>query len=105
MGLGLSRTIASQGVCCTVTIVWATRDLVSSLIRDSSHSSICRPQAPSYSIDIFSSEQVRTRPSFRDQHTIDMCEYTKVEYACGHLRYTVRAWCESSHSSRMSRIE
>ncbi|EME45236.1 hypothetical protein DOTSEDRAFT_61794 [Dothistroma septosporum NZE10] len=22
-----------------------------------------------------------------------MCEYTKVEYACGHLRYTVRAWC------------
>ncbi|EME84067.1 uncharacterized protein MYCFIDRAFT_152346 [Pseudocercospora fijiensis CIRAD86] len=22
-----------------------------------------------------------------------MCDYTKVEYACGHLRYTVRAWC------------
>ncbi|SMR48256.1 unnamed protein product [Zymoseptoria tritici ST99CH_1A5] len=22
-----------------------------------------------------------------------MCEYTKVEYACGHLRFTVRAWC------------
>lgn len=23
-----------------------------------------------------------------------MCDYTKVEYACGHLRYTVRAWCK-----------
>ncbi|KAH0257595.1 hypothetical protein KCU91_g16282, partial [Aureobasidium melanogenum] len=22
-----------------------------------------------------------------------MCDYTKVEYCCGHLRYTVRAWC------------
>jgi hypothetical protein len=23
-----------------------------------------------------------------------MCDYTQVEYACGHLRFTVRAWCE-----------
>ncbi|KAF2400953.1 hypothetical protein EJ06DRAFT_476391 [Trichodelitschia bisporula] len=22
-----------------------------------------------------------------------MCDYTQVEYACGHLRYTVKAWC------------
>ncbi|KAM0716596.1 hypothetical protein Q7P37_008041 [Cladosporium fusiforme] len=22
-----------------------------------------------------------------------MCDYTQVEYACGHLRFTVRAWC------------
>ncbi|EON66801.1 hypothetical protein W97_06203 [Coniosporium apollinis CBS 100218] len=22
-----------------------------------------------------------------------MCDYTQVEYSCGHLRYTVRAWC------------
>ncbi|KAF2213859.1 hypothetical protein CERZMDRAFT_95889 [Cercospora zeae-maydis SCOH1-5] len=22
-----------------------------------------------------------------------MCDYTKVEYACNHLRYTVRYWC------------
>lgn len=27
----------------------------------------------------------------RNQTT--MCDYTKVEYACYHLRYTVRAWC------------
>lgn len=25
-----------------------------------------------------------------------MCDYTQVEYACGHLRFTVRAWCEWS---------
>ena len=24
-----------------------------------------------------------------------MCDYTRVEYACGHLRFTVRAWCKS----------
>lgn len=23
-----------------------------------------------------------------------MCDYTQVEYACGHLRFTVRAWCK-----------
>ncbi|EMC98501.1 hypothetical protein BAUCODRAFT_67388 [Baudoinia panamericana UAMH 10762] len=22
-----------------------------------------------------------------------MCDYTQVEYKCGHLRFTVRAWC------------
>ncbi|KAH9816359.1 hypothetical protein Tdes44962_MAKER05626 [Teratosphaeria destructans] len=22
-----------------------------------------------------------------------MCDYTQVEYGCGHLRWTVRAWC------------
>ncbi|KAL2350130.1 hypothetical protein BJ546DRAFT_860929 [Cryomyces antarcticus] len=22
-----------------------------------------------------------------------MCDYTQVEYRCGHLRYIVRAWC------------
>ena len=22
-----------------------------------------------------------------------MCDYTRVEYKCGHVRYTVRAWC------------
>ncbi|KAF2720190.1 hypothetical protein K431DRAFT_227085 [Polychaeton citri CBS 116435] len=22
-----------------------------------------------------------------------MCDYTKVEYSCGHVRYLVRAWC------------
>jgi hypothetical protein len=22
-----------------------------------------------------------------------MCDYTQVEYSCGHLRYTVKAWC------------
>lgn len=22
-----------------------------------------------------------------------MCDYTQVEYACGHLRYIVKAWC------------
>lgn len=22
-----------------------------------------------------------------------MCEYTQVEFRCGHVRYTVRAWC------------
>lgn len=27
-----------------------------------------------------------------------MCDYTQVEYGCGHLRWTVRAWCEPSHS-------
>ncbi|KAJ5035570.1 uncharacterized protein L3040_008036 [Drepanopeziza brunnea f. sp. 'multigermtubi'] len=29
-----------------------------------------------------------------------MCEYTQVEYRCGHVRYTVRAWCidyETTH--------
>jgi hypothetical protein len=25
-----------------------------------------------------------------------MCDYTQVEYACGHLRFTVRAWCKWS---------
>lgn len=28
-----------------------------------------------------------------------MCDYTKVEYACYHLRYTVRAWCKSTYFS------
>lgn len=28
-----------------------------------------------------------------------MCDYTKVEYACYHLRYTVRAWCKSTYLS------
>lgn len=23
----------------------------------------------------------------------NMCDYTQVEYKCGHLRYTVKAWC------------
>jgi len=27
-----------------------------------------------------------------------MCDYTQVEYACGHLRFTVRAWCKSRPS-------
>ncbi|KAF1343668.1 hypothetical protein BDV97DRAFT_305684 [Delphinella strobiligena] len=22
-----------------------------------------------------------------------MCDYTQVEFRCGHIRYTVRAWC------------
>jgi hypothetical protein len=22
-----------------------------------------------------------------------MCDYTQVEFRCGHCRYTVRAWC------------
>jgi hypothetical protein len=22
-----------------------------------------------------------------------MCDYTQVEYKCGHLRYTVKSWC------------
>jgi hypothetical protein len=22
-----------------------------------------------------------------------MCDYTEVEYKCGHVRYLVRAWC------------
>ena len=22
-----------------------------------------------------------------------MCDYTQVEYRCGHLRYTVKSWC------------
>jgi hypothetical protein len=22
-----------------------------------------------------------------------MCDYTQVEFRCGHVRYTVRAWC------------
>ena len=26
-------------------------------------------------------------------YLVSMCDYTQVEYACGHLRYTVRAWC------------
>ncbi|TVY93565.1 hypothetical protein LAWI1_G002679, partial [Lachnellula willkommii] len=29
-----------------------------------------------------------------------MCNYTQVEYRCGHVRYTVRAWCtnyETTH--------
>ncbi|KAH9217117.1 hypothetical protein DL95DRAFT_110827 [Leptodontidium sp. 2 PMI_412] len=29
-----------------------------------------------------------------------MCDYTQVEYRCGHRRYTVRAWCtnyETTH--------
>ncbi|KAH6673242.1 hypothetical protein B0J14DRAFT_66824 [Halenospora varia] len=29
-----------------------------------------------------------------------MCNYTQVEFRCGHVRYTVRAWChvyESTH--------
>lgn len=34
---------------------------------------------------------------FRNQTT--MCDYTKVEYACYHLRYTVRAWCKSTYFS------
>jgi hypothetical protein len=25
--------------------------------------------------------------------TTQMCDYTQVEYACGHQRYTVKAWC------------
>lgn len=33
----------------------------------------------------------------RNQTT--MCDYTKVEYACYHLRYTVRAWCKSTYLS------
>lgn len=33
----------------------------------------------------------------RNQTT--MCDYTKVEYACYHLRYTVRAWCKSTYFS------
>jgi len=28
-----------------------------------------------------------------------MCDYTKVEYCCGHLRYTVRAWCVTYQES------
>jgi len=24
-----------------------------------------------------------------------MCDYTQVEYSCGHLRYIVKAWCTS----------
>ncbi|PMD55359.1 uncharacterized protein K444DRAFT_538435 [Hyaloscypha bicolor E] len=29
-----------------------------------------------------------------------MCDYTQVEFRCGHVRYTVRAWCgnyETTH--------
>ncbi|KAG9666518.1 hypothetical protein KCV03_g10405, partial [Aureobasidium melanogenum] len=26
-------------------------------------------------------------------HSSIMCDYTKVQYRCDHLRYTVRAWC------------
>lgn len=29
-----------------------------------------------------------------------MCDYTKVQYACNHLRYTVRYWCKSLVSFR-----
>ena len=25
----------------------------------------------------------------------NMCDYTQVEFRCGHVRYTVRAWCTS----------
>jgi hypothetical protein len=34
----------------------------------------------------------RTRQAARTSQHI-MCDYTQVEYRCGHLRYTVRAWC------------
>jgi hypothetical protein len=27
------------------------------------------------------------------RHPFTMCDYTQVEYSCGHLRYTVKAWC------------
>lgn len=31
---------------------------------------------------------------------VNMCDYTQVEFRCGHVRYTVRAWCtnyETTH--------
>jgi len=28
-----------------------------------------------------------------------MCEYTQVEFRCGHLRFTVRAWCSAYEQS------
>ncbi|KAF7194634.1 hypothetical protein HII31_04140 [Pseudocercospora fuligena] len=33
-----------------------------------------------------------------------MCDYTKVEYACGHLRYTVRAWCERLQREHLTNV-
>jgi hypothetical protein len=43
------------------------------------------------------------QPSFHNSHSspnFTMCDYTQVEFRCGHVRYTVRAWCtnyETTH--------
>lgn len=45
---------------------------------------------PSSKINIYEHLRVLIlAPCFR----FKMCDYTQVEYSCGHLRYTVRAWC------------
>lgn len=48
---------------------------------------------PSYARTERSSEN---SPRWRGpDHTTIMCDYTQVEFRCGHVRYTVRAWCTS----------
>ena len=43
------------------------------------------------------------QPRFHNTHSspnFTMCDYTQVEFRCGHVRYTVRAWCtnyETTH--------
>jgi hypothetical protein len=43
------------------------------------------------------------QPRFHNAHSspnFTMCDYTQVEFRCGHVRYTVRAWCtnyETTH--------
>ena len=53
--------------------------------------------APTFqSIPIVQIGTFPTLPVIAERKRSMMCDYTQVEYACGHLRFTVRAWCEST---------
>ena len=48
----------------------------------------------------FSPPRDSPKTHFTPPCTVIMCNYTQVEYRCGHVRYTVRAWCtnyETTH--------
>lgn len=97
------RPVARCGTLPSSAVVWSlvlfalliARYSLTKLLKRLRPRTLLRPRndIPSFkSYEIHLSTSLRTLPR-------KMCDYTQVEYACGHLRYTVRAWCKSQSTS------